>query len=332
MLLSLSVYAAQAQAVVYELQLESLSSNRKTYYYGEPINLHFLQYATIVGENDRRGALAGGSFRIELISLGAPIIFSPARLMIPEGISEKRWGPGLAMDVADRKRIRLQSYLVNSEFVPAIQITGRYCSPFMLDLYSTVLPVGRYEFRVIYISLPLHPLLPVSQEIVSKHAFEIVPVPASENEAFRSYQQAMGYACANYPASGDQSYVVDHPKGLQSFIEKYPASRYAQYAMYVAADWVYGYMPGDKRAADLIDQFLLGDQLTLAELKAERAKRINVFIRDLTDTIEQQKIFDHTLKSIQGANPLLSEMVLELAKSTYGFNNLRNYALEKQGD
>lgn len=330
MLYGMLVITSQTKGETNGLILESLSSNRKTYYYGEPINLHYLLYSPTKRENESWSVVREGSARIELLSIGAPIIFSKAHEEdVCDCFSVTAWSPRADKQKTNHKQLKMLSYLLGGEFVPAMRVSDQYC-PYMLNLYNTVLPVGRYQFRVTYTVQPLHPLLQVRQEIVSNHEFEVVQVPASEKDAFSSYKSALAYACVTHPAKGDGSYEVHHPKGLQRFIERYPTSRYAQYAMYLAADWIYGYMPGDKSAANLIDYFLLGEQLTLADLKVERAYRFDVFVRRMEDSVKQRNVIDKTLRNIQDLSPVLSEMVIDRAKRNYEFNDLKNYALEKQ--
>lgn len=94
----------------------------------------------------------------------------------------------------------------------------------VLYRYALVLPVGKFRFSLDYV------LLSGNQGLVVHHEFQVVPVPATEPEAFNSYKLALEDACISHPVYGNNTYSASSP----SFIEKYPSSRYSQHAAHLA--------------------------------------------------------------------------------------------------
>lgn len=207
--------------------------NEETFYYGEPIYLHF---------NVTNQKNASNSYYVPQTFTNTQVNIrnrETGQLLLEDGwqqVSHRRseWQNNLPSEqyaFQPNESLIFQIY-VNDQFGLVRLATPEYYNALANRL--RVLPIGKYELIFKYF------LFPSSQVLVSRKNFEVVAVPTAQQEAFQQFIKTTTYAC-NAHYYGGENYSQSHPDSYENFLQKYDKSTYSQYAFVDMVTQIYLY-------------------------------------------------------------------------------------------
>lgn len=322
LLLKLSEVNAQSRAS--DLSLELLNTNRKNYYYGEPISIQL----EIKNHSDE-------PMYIHRVSSGINIKYSLFNLKNGQivGDSQRYW----RLYKEDRERIEntvpsmpflmgggsftmsksLATVLYGSNLLTYLEGI-KYKTTFIDQL--TTIPVGRYKLVVEFF------LLPGEESIKDEYLFEVNPLPVKEREAYEEYLKATVYATNSW-AFGGRNYQSSSSPSYETFIANYPESIFVEYAYFNLAENVYYYGLPTTSKEDRVafyESFVM-KEFNKSNLVGKKAHRINSYL-EFTKGVDKKKALDKMLIELQNFAPGLSDDVIEKSKKRQNIQGLQNRA------
>lgn len=333
MLLLISYGYSQDHNVQDGIKLASSCTNRTSFYYGEPLLFHF--YAENISGSTKMiwKPLRQVNLIIKIKNESSGIEYTD-QFDFP-GSNEYRHyynnnEPNESKAFAPTESY-IYDFLVGEGGFPTKTVyeTQRRGAP-SIGSYGHILPVGEYKILVEYT------LLPTNVKVVVDHSFEILEIPIDEQQAFQAYTIALAYTSNSHSAFGDGSYNPNHQKSLESFITRFPNSRFAKHADHIIALEVYPFpgsnMPSETIRKKKMKSYFSSTHNDVPELKLQKAVRIIPITRTLFSQTEKDKMFSDVLINLKHDDPTLSEIFIRKGKGNFSEKVLINHAKKQKTD
>ena len=313
--------SALAQQVAYDgIYLKSSPINESTFYFGEPIYLHF----DISNQKDVLNLYyipqAYTNTQIELRDRETNQIVGEVGW---RGVSHRRdeWRgkpPSENYAFQPQESLIFQVFL-NDEF-GSVKLTEPEYYNALADRLKT-LPVGKYKLTFKYF------LFPSSEALVSRANFEVLEVPTAVQDAFNQYVKTTTYAC-NAHYFGENNYTQSHPDSYENFLRQYNDSPYSQYAFVDMVTQIYYRkgMPENLQNQHFKSYYEFFPKITNNNFKFYYAVYLPMVVQHTPGQQTKESLDKFLREQLVDEHPDLSEALIQAAKFYTKVEGLKNYA------
>jgi len=327
-LLFFAIYDSNAQQInCYDgIELQTSTSNRENYFYGEPFQLYFELENTESSPKKFYIPFHGINFRVKLIDLNNNKEIS---------INLDYWN----INSSTRDRFRStppenvhsfegheKIFLIipmNSNFAKIKLIKNEITGISTLRYNLFAIPKGEYELTMEYY------LFPSDKILSSKIRFKIGNIPDDEKQAFENYIKATHYANENH-YDGKRNYSPKHQSSYENFLRKYPSSIFSQYAMLDMTNEIYGYIgPSSalklQRYNEFLDYYCNITERNIMFYYAALIPKVCQRKSRITKVETVNELDKHLQKLKNDKNA--SQVLIQVSKRRYKIMGLKNYAI-----
>ncbi len=317
---------AQSKVTFDGIEISAVETNSITYYYGEPVIMHF-EFSNVTNNTKQYYKPSTGvnlTFLLRNKSNG--------KVVEPHLIF---W----SMGGHERSRMQNEPPSPDEAYQPheyghyAVQLNEQFGTEALTDqavAYNNnlsyrlaALPIGEYELVMKYL------LLPVKREMIATFSFKVVALPQEEQEAFKQYVQASAYA-SNAHFWANNNYVASHKDSYENFLKRYPNSLFAQYAFVDMVKEIYTFAgPSQTSKANKYKEYIeFHSKIKKSNLKMDYLRGLPYYVSLLPSTNAKDHL-DKVLYKLKDEHPAYSKGLIRNAELRNKIKGLKNYASKK---